>query len=82
MSIKVTVSCPICHQSLSYEHQPQEAWGTIGLTDFGIVELTVHDGGQVTGPHMREHYADGSWEKVLRKRAEGFAGLVKRLDES
>lgn len=82
MSVAVKVSCPVCHASLSYSHDETEAWGTIGLTDFGIVELTAHDKGQVIGPHMREHHADGSWETLVRQRAENMAGLVKRLDEA
>lgn len=81
MSIKVTVSCPVCTKSLSYEHAEPEAWGSIGLTDQGIVELTAHDKGGVIGPHMREHHADGTWAAVVRQRAEQYAALVKRLDE-
>lgn len=81
MAITVKVSCPVCHSPLTYEHKEAEAWGTAGLTDFAIVELTAHDAGAVIGPHMREHYADGTWEKAVRQRAENLAGMVKRLDE-
>jgi hypothetical protein len=79
--VTVKVACPVCSQTLTYEHQEGEAWGCVGLTDFGIVELTAHDKGQVIGPHMREHHADGSWAKVVRQRAEQMAALVARLDE-
>jgi len=81
MAITVKVSCPVCTKSLTYEHKEGEAWGSVGLTDFGIVELTAHDGGQVIGPHMREHHTDGSWAKVVRQRAENMVALVKKLDE-
>ncbi|WNM72222.1 hypothetical protein SEA_GUSANITA_1 [Arthrobacter phage Gusanita] len=81
MSVTVKVACPVCGQTLSYEHKQTEAWGSIGLRDFGIVELTAHDGGQVIGPHMQQHHADGSWAKVVRQRAESLNSLVRRLDE-
>lgn len=81
LAVKVNAACPVCGQTLSYEHTATEAWGAIGLTDFGIVEITAHDGGQVIGPHMQSHYADGSWEKALRQRGENWAGRIKRLDD-
>lgn len=81
MSITVKVACPVCPARLEYEHAEGEAWGVVGLTDFGIVELTAHDKGAVVGPHMREHFADGSWEKVLRQRAANLTAMVKRLDD-
>jgi hypothetical protein len=79
--VAVKVVCPVCGQSLSYQHKEAEAWGTIRLTDFGIVELTAHDGGQVIGPHMQVHHADGTWATAVRQRAEALNGLVRRLDE-
>ena len=81
MAITVKVSCPVCTASLTYEHEAGKAWGSVGLTDFGIVELTAHDRGQVIGPHMQEHHADGSWAKVVRQRTDNMVALVKRLDE-
>lgn len=78
----IKAACPVCRKTLTYEHKEPEAWGSIGLIDFGIVELTAHDGGQIIGPHMREHFADGSWERLLRQRAKNLAGIVKRLDEN
>lgn len=79
--IVVKAACPVCGQTLTYEHKEAEAWGAINLTDFGVVELTAHDRGQVIGPHMQSHHADGSWALVVRRRAEQMAALAKRLDE-
>lgn len=80
LAVKVNAACPVCGQTLSYEHQETEAWGAISLTDYGIVEITAHDKGGVIGPHMREHHADGSWEKALRQRGENWAGRIQKLD--
>jgi hypothetical protein len=79
--IKVSVACPVCSARLEYQHEEPEAWGIVGLTDQGIVELTAHDKGGVIGPHMRQHHDDGTWAAVVRRRAEQYAALVKRLDE-
>lgn len=80
-NVTVKVACPVCGQTLSYEHEEAEAWGAISLTDFGIVELTAHDKGGVIGPHMRAHHEDGSWAQAVRQRAEHLNALVGRLDE-
>lgn len=81
MAITVKVSCPVCTKQLEYEHAELEAWGSVGLRDQGIVELTAHDKGTVIGPHMRTHHEDGTWAAAVRQRAEQYAALVRRLDE-
>lgn len=78
--ITVKVACPVCSQTLTYEHREDEAWGTIGLLDFGIVELTAHDKGATIGPHMQVHHADGSWDKAFRQRAENMRHRLERMD--
>lgn len=80
MSVKVTVSCPICRQSISYEHKEEGAWGTIALRDFAIVELTAHDGGLVR-EHMMTHYQDGTWATAVREHAAATTAFMDRLEE-
>lgn len=81
MSIKVTAACPVCGQSVSYQHEESEAWGAISLTDFGIVEITAHDKGRVVHPHMTGHIEDGSWAEALKRRADQMTERVRRQNE-
>lgn len=77
--IKVKVSCPICGQGIEYEHKEEAAFGTVGLRDFAIVELTAHDGG-VLREHMMTHYQDGTWATAVREQAASAAAFVERMD--
>lgn len=78
--ITVTVACPVCTKTLTYEHHEDEAWGTIGLLDFGIVEITAHDKGAVILPHMQIHHVDGTWDKAFRLHADNMGQRLARLD--
>lgn len=64
--ITVKVVCPVCQESLTYEHKEAEAWGSAS----------------VVAPHMREHYPDGAWGNELRRWAKKMAGARRRLAES
>ena len=59
MSIKVNVACPVCGKTLRYEHKEDEAWGSVSVRDFGIVEVTAHDRGLI-----REHVNTHTYDEV------------------
>lgn len=84
MSIKVNVACPVCRQTITYVHNEAEAWGSLSLTDTGIVEITGHDRGAIS-EHMRPHREDGSfmaaWERKIMFEQDRATRYFSKLGE-
>jgi hypothetical protein len=71
--MRVHVVCPVCHESLEYEHVSTtgDAYGTIAIDDWAIAELTIQDGDGSVREHMNSHTKDGSFEKAYTLRLKG-----------
>lgn len=77
MSIKVNVACPICHQTISYQHEEPEAWGSLSAWDYGIVEITGHDKGLIA-EHKNTHTFE-EWSALQKTLADNLSARVARF---
>lgn len=68
--ITFKVRCPVCNESLSYQHEQPEAWGDISLEDLGCSEVTINDMSGDIGKHLNKHRLDGTYIKAIEKRWE------------
>ena len=66
--VKVNVSCPVCTKVISYEHAEAEAWGTMSVWDYGIVEITGHDKGAIAA-HKNSHSL-AEWAEAQKRHAD------------
>ena len=77
MSIKIHAACPVCHETLVYDHEG-DGWGVMNIWDHGVVEITAHCGTQIA-----EHLATHGREQILatqKLRAENYSARVAKSE--
>lgn len=68
MGVTVKVACPVCRESLEYQHEPPEAWGIIRLDDLACAEITINDTSGRVNSHMAAHREDGTHMAAVEER--------------
>lgn len=76
MAITIHAACPVCHETVVYEHEG-DGWGSVSAWDYGIVEITAHDGGAIA-EHKNSHSIE-EWGAVQKRHAEGYSKRVERF---
>jgi uncharacterized protein YbaR (Trm112 family) len=75
------VVCPVCRQTLTYQHREADAWGSLSPDDTAIAQVTTHDRG-VLSDHLKAHREDGTlaaaMENLWAYQARRHAAYVER----